>query len=251
MNLNTITITEICDVSVVSSPKGRFAKMENRASYGLSFCIDGQITYTHNQKNIVSDKSSAIFLPQGQTYTLTGDKTGSFSVINFTCNERLCDTVVALPIQSSSGYIREFNKLMTLSLFEGNRAEMMSVLYHILHSLSLESSVCKTIIPAIKYIEENYHAPNISIDFLAQRCNISEVYFRQLFKKQYQTTPHQFITDIRIKKAEQLLAEGSMKIYAIAEKCGFSNQYHFSRMFKKITGFTPVEYRKLNENTEI
>lgn len=251
MTLNNITILDIYDVLVVSSPKGRFAKIENRFCYGLSFCLDGQITYTHNQKSVVSDKSCAILLPRGQTYTLKGDKSGSFPVINFACNEEICDTVIALPIQNASAYIRDFNRLMSLSLFDGSRAEMMSVFYHMLHSLSLENAVCKTIMPAIEYIEKNYHKPDISNIFLAKLCNISEIYFRQLFKKHYKTTPHQFITDIRIKKSEQLLAEGNLKIYAVAEKCGFTNQYHFSRMFKEKIGLTPGEYMKINKNIKI
>lgn len=251
MVLDNITVTDINDVFIVSSPKGRLAKTENRANYGLSFCIDGQITYTHNQKNTVSDKNSAVILPKGQTYTLKGDKSGNFPVINFTCNEYLCDTIIALPIQNTSMYINDFKRLMSLSLFDGNRAEKMSIFYHMLYSLSLENSMCKTIIPAIKYIEENYHNPDISNEFLAGLCNISEIYFRQLFKKYYKTTPHRFITDMRIKKAEQLLSEGSLKIYAVAERCGFSNQYHFSRMFKEKKGLSPGEYMKFNENIKI
>lgn len=251
MILDNITVTNINDVFVVSSPKGRYSKIKNRGCYGLSFCNYGQITYTHNKKTVVSDKYNAILLPQGQTYTLSGDKSGSFPVINFTCLEHLCDTIIALPIQNTSLYAESFKKLMSLSLFEGNKSEMMSVFYHLLHSLSLENTVCKTLKPAIDYIEENYQCPDISNDFLAELCNISEIYLRKLFKKHYNTTPHQFITDIRIRKAEQLLSEGKLKIYAVSEKCGFANQYHFSRMFKKKIGLTPSEYMKSNMNIKI
>ena len=82
--LSNITITDIKEIFTVFSPKGRFVKIENRKCFGLSFCIDGQITYTHNGNKIISDKNYAVILPEGQTYTLYGDKTGSFPVINFT-----------------------------------------------------------------------------------------------------------------------------------------------------------------------
>ena len=153
--LGNITITDIKDIFTVFSPKGRFAKIENRKSFGLSFCIDGQITYTHNGNKIISDKNHAVLLPQGQTYTLYGDKTGSFPVINFTCADALCNTVISLPIQNTEAFIKDFEKLRSLSLFDGNRAGMMSVFYHILHSLSAESSSCNIIMPAIKYLENN------------------------------------------------------------------------------------------------
>ena len=244
--LNNITITDIKDIFTVFSPKGRVVKIENRASFGLSFCIDGQITYSHNGNEIISDKNHAVILPQGQTYTLYGDKTGSFPVINFTCEESLCNTVLSIPIQNTETYIKDFEKLRSMSLFDGNRAEMMSVFYHILHSMSVQNSSCNIIMPAIKYLENNYHNPNLTNAKLAEQCKISEIYFRRLFKRYCNMTPRQFLIDFRISKSKQLLSEGALKINAVAAKCGFSNQYHFDRVFKERTGLTPTEYMKHN-----
>lgn len=244
--LKYITITDIKEIFTVFSPKGRVAKIENRTSFGLSFCIDGQITYTHNGKEIISDKNHVVLLPEGQTYTLYGDKTGSFPVINFTCADHLCDTVISFPVQNTEAYIKDFEKLRSLSLFEDNRAEMMSIFYHMLHRLSAQSSSCNVIIPAIKYLESNYQNPNLTNADLAMQCRISEVYFRRIFTSCYNMTPKQFLIDIRINKAKQLLSEGALKINSVAVKCGFSNQYHFCRVFKEKTGLTPTEYMKQN-----
>lgn len=244
--LSNITITGIKEVFTVFSPKGRSAKIENRKSFGLSFCIDGHITYTHNGNKIISDKNHAIILPEGQTYTLYGDKTGSFPVINFTCAEALCDTVVSLPLQNPTAFISDFKKLRALSLFEGNRAEMMSIFYHIINCLATQSSSCRTIMPAIKYLENNFQNPNLSNAELARQCNISEIYFRRIFTEHYKTTPRQFIIDIRVSRAKQLLSEGALKVCAVAERCGFSNHYHFCRVFKERTGLTPTQYMKQN-----
>ena len=242
--LSNITITDIKEMFTVFSPKGRLEKIENRKSFGLSFCIDGQITYTHNGNKIISDKNHAIILPEGQTYTLYGDKTGSFPVINFTCADFLCDTVISLPVQNTEAYIKDFEKLRSLSFFDGNRAEIMSIFYHIIHRLSEQSPSCKVIMPAIKYLESNYQSPNLTNAELAKQCRISEVYFRRIFTDCYKMTPRQFLIDIRINKAKQLLSEGGLKINAVALKCGFSNQYHFCRVFKEKTGLTPTEYMK-------
>ena len=123
---------------------------------------------------------------------------------------------------------------------------MMSVFYYILHRLSTESSVHNVILPAIRYIESNYQSPKLSNAELAEKCNISEVYFRKIFTETYNTTPKQFIVDIRINKAKQLLTEGFLKVGAVAGLCGFSNQYHFCRLCKEKTGVTPTEYMKRN-----
>lgn len=244
--LNKITITDIKQLFTVSSPRGRKEEIRNRKSYGLSFCYEGKITYEIGGKKMVSDEKHAVILPKGRSYSLYGNKSGIFSVINFDCKDFLCDEVISLPIQSSDTYIKDFEKMKALSLFEENRAKMMSIFYNILHRLSTESSVHNVILPAIRYIESNYQNPKLSNAELAEQCNISEVYFRKIFTETYKTTPKQFIVDIRINKAKQLLSDGFLNIGAVAEECGFSNQYHFCRLFKEKTGFTPSEYLKRN-----
>lgn len=241
-----ITITDIKEIFTVNSPKGRFEKMNLRTSYGLSFCQEGQITYAHNNRRVVSNKNCAVILPKGQSYTITGDKSGLFPVINFDCQTPLCDTVVSISVQNNEAFLKDFEKLKTLSIFKQNRAEMMSVFYHMLHRLSAQNMPCKTILPAAKYIEKNFQNPNITNAYLAQMCNISEVYFRRSFTKHFKVSPKQYILDIRINKAKQLLSEGTLKINAVAEQCGFSGQYHFCRIFKEKTGLTPTEYTKQN-----
>lgn len=249
--LNGITVTDIKQLFIVSSPRGRKEEIRNRKSYGLSFCSEGKITYEMNGKQAVSDEYHAVILPKGMSYSLYGNKSGIFPVINFDCKEFLCGEVISLPIQSADTYIKDFEKMKALSLFEENRAKMMSVFYNILHRLSTESSVRSVIIPAIRYIESNYQNPKLSNAELAEKCNISEVYFRKIFTENYKTTPKQFIMDIRINKAKQLLSDGLIKVGAVAEQCGFSNQYHFCRLFKEKTGITPTEYMKQNRISKI
>lgn len=249
--LNDITVTDIKEMFTVFSPKGRYEKIVNRKSYGLSFCAEGQITYTHNGIKTVSDRDHAVILPMDRTYTLYGDKTGSFTVINFICTEQLCNTVTAILIQNTDAYIKEFEKCRALSYFDGNRAEIMSVFYHILHSLSMQNSSCSVILPAVKYLEKNFRKTDLTNTELASKCNISEVYFRRLFTEYYNMTPKQFVTEIRINNAKQLLSEGALKINAVALQCGFSNQYHFCRVFKEKTGLTPTQYMKINRNYKI
>ena len=127
----------------------------------------------------------------------------------------------------------------------------MSIFYDILHKLSSYSDSNKIIMPAISFIEKNYHNPNLKNQDLAKECNISEVYFRKLFTKHFNTSPKQFILDIRIQKSKQLLTEGMLKINAIADECGFSNAYHFCRVFKEKVGITPTEYMKRNKEFKI
>jgi transcriptional regulator GlxA family with amidase domain len=72
------------------------------------------------------------------------------------------------------------------------------------------------------------------------------VYFRKRFKEHFGISPQQYVIDIRIQRAKQLLVEGSLSLSLIAESCGVTNQYHFSRLFKERTGLAPSEYRNKN-----
>lgn len=220
--------------------------MKNRATYGLSFCVDGQITYTHNGTEYISDPNHAVILPKGQSYTLYGDKNGFFPLINFDCIGDLCDSFVVIPIEDSKFFINDYERIKALSLFEGNNAKILSIFYGIIDRLASHSAVGSTLMPAISYIEKNYNNPGLSNNELARECRISEVYLRKLFVQQLKITPRQFIIDIRIQKAKQLLSEGALKINAVSDRCGFSNPYHFCRIFKDKTGLTPTDYAKQN-----
>ena len=246
--LNNVVITDVVQTFTVQSIKGQTEKIENRDYYGLSFCKEGQITYNLNGEKFISDKNHAIILPQNQTYTLTRDKSGMFPLINFTTMNFLCNKFIVIPIKNPDVYLKEYEQLKALSLFEKSRAKQMSIFYDMISMLDREISQSNTLLtPAIDYLAKNYSLPNLTNESLAEKCNISEVYFRRLFFEQYKVTPRQYIIDLRINKAKQLLTDGILKIGAISENCGFSNPYHFCRVFKEKTGLTPSEYMNQNK----
>ena len=123
----------------------------------------------------------------------------------------------------------------------------MSIFYNMLDSISTAHDPDVNLLPAIQYLEQHSNASDLTVAMLAQKCKISEVYFRKLFIKSYGITPKQFIIDMRINRAKQLLTDGLLKISAVSEQCGFSNPYHFCRVFKQKTGTTPTEYMKQNK----
>ena len=250
--VRNIVVTKINDVTTVFSPKGRYEEMKCRQKYGLSFCKEGKITYIHNGIEYVSDPSNVIILPKGQRYIIRGDKTGSFPVVNFESADFITDKFLLLPIGNTETLSNDYEQMKSLILFERNRQRVMSIFYNMLHNISFaDEHKNDTLSPAIRFIEENYTLPDITNETLAKKCNISEVYFRKLFLKNYGTTPKQYIIQARINKAMQLLTDGMMKINTISEICGFTNQYHFCRVFKEKTGLTPTEYMKENRVNKI
>lgn len=248
--LDGIVVTKIENLITVTTPREKSYGVKNREFYGLSFCIEGQITYTLDNEKYISDRTCAVILPKGRSYMLHHDKNGIFPLINFQCAEPLCDKHLLIPIDNPDQYIKDFETMRQLSLFDGNRMKIMSIFYGMLHRLASHTS-SGILAPAIKYIEANYHDPTLSNCDLAEQCHISEVYLRKLFAEKYGMTPKQFIIDIRLNKAKQLLSEGKLRIFDVAEQCGFSSPYHFCRTFKEHVGVTPSDYAQNNRFSEM
>ena len=130
--LKNIVITQIADAITVYSPKGRLEQMENRKYYGISFCREGQITYTHKGKEYISDNKHVIILPKGQSYTLKGNKTGEFPLINFMSSEPICDTFLLFPVKNINMFMNDFELIKKLILFPENHLKVMSILYNMI-----------------------------------------------------------------------------------------------------------------------
>lgn len=250
--LKNITVTHIDDAITVFSPKGRVFEMTNRPCYGLSFCLKGQITYTLNGKEYISDPKHAILLPEGQSYTLYGNKEGIFPVIDFKCDSFITDEIHLFTINDIEPFVKDFEKIKSLFLFERNKPLIYSIFYRMIDRLLREQQPKNDILyPAIQFLENNISNPELNNSLLSKKANISEIYFRRLFSQKMGTTPKQYILDIRIQKAKRLLTETEFSVSAISEECGFSSLYHFCRAFKGKTGLTPTQYAQQNKTFKI
>jgi two-component system response regulator YesN len=96
---------------------------------------------------------------------------------------------------------------------------------------------------ALNYIREN-HKNNISLEDVSQHIYISPYYLSHLFKEELGITFVEYLTKVRIEEAKKLLKNSSMSIVAIASEVGYEDASYFSKVFKKMTGLSPNQYRK-------
>lgn len=101
----------------------------------------------------------------------------------------------------------------------------------------------KTILSALRYIDEHY-SENISLSDVAGAIYISKNYLCDLFKKEMNITFIDYVTNLRIEKAKQLLSCSDKKMYEISEAVGYNDYAYFSQIFKRHTGTTLSNYRK-------
>ncbi|MBQ8291359.1 MAG: helix-turn-helix transcriptional regulator [Clostridia bacterium] len=247
MNTDDIVISKICTCGTIRQPTGITLSIENRASYAISFCIAGKITYKHKAGQYVSDKHHAIFHPKGENYTLVCNEGGDFPVINFDCVTPIADEFTQFTIAPSERFIALYKELYGHFLAQ-RKAKAMSVLYEILALLSpnIEQAQLPVLAPALKLLRQRYTDPDLTVALLSQTAHVSEGYFRKLFQREYGVSPKQYLCELRIDQAKRLLSEKRASITEIAEACGFSSVYYFCQAFRESVGMTASEYAKGN-----
>ena len=97
---------------------------------------------------------------------------------------------------------------------------------------------------AKRFIDENY-ADNLTLENIAGEIFVSKDYLNHLFKKNYKTSPIQYLIDVRITRAKKLLCRADKPIGEIAAEVGFSTPVYFSEMFRKHAGLSPREFRHI------
>lgn len=141
-------------------------------------------------------------------------------------------------LASSSDYIRDMRMNEKLSML---LTMLMEESWH-----PEDSTVSKKRMELTKlkeYLDEHY-TEKISLDDLAAQFFINKYYLTKIFKETYGTTINSYIIAKRITRAKQMLRFTDMTLEEIAVAVGMNGGNYFSRMFKKIEGISPREYRK-------
>ncbi|MEM7584729.1 MAG: AraC family transcriptional regulator [Acidobacteriota bacterium] len=89
-----------------------------------------------------------------------------------------------------------------------------------------------------------HYGRGITLEDMAAEAGISPYHFARLFKQTIGQPPYQFVMAYRVEQAKKLMAEPTRPLADVAVSCGFSDQAHFSRTFKRFTGSTPTAWRK-------
>lgn len=99
----------------------------------------------------------------------------------------------------------------------------------------------------VAYLDTHYNE-KISLDRIAQNMYLSPVYISKIFKEETGESPINYLIKIRLEKAKDMLtAPNPSSIKMIANEVGYEDAYHFSKLFKKYYGVSPLYYRKINK----
>lgn len=97
---------------------------------------------------------------------------------------------------------------------------------------------------AKRFILDNYSNPELTLGSVAGYVGLNEKYFSSRFTKEEGMTFTNYLTEVRIRKARELMDQTNLKIYEISQSVGYNSVEHFTRVFKKICKVSPGSYRK-------
>lgn len=101
---------------------------------------------------------------------------------------------------------------------------------------------------AKRYVDRHYMDPNISLSEVAAQVSHSPSHFSAVFSQETGTTFKQYLTEVRIRRAKELLRTTNAKSYEVACQVGYIDPHYFSVVFRKSAGVTPTEYRAQVQN---
>lgn len=252
--LSTLSITEICHIHTTMIEAPSIRPMTDRAWFGLSFAKSGKNIYHHNGKEYLSDPQHGILFPMHASYVLECRESGQFTLVNFLCADDFSlEEFVSIPINNNDYFLRNHTRMERLAMFQNpnNRPRILALFYDTIANLqenTMPSRHLPILRPAIQYMTDHLEDETLCNTQIAACLDISEVYFRKLFKEEYGVAPMQYLQQLRITRAKEMLISSATPVSLISAACGYSSIYHFCRIFKEKTGYTPTEYRNHYRN---
>lgn len=219
----------------------------------LLYIIDGGARYDISGLTFELHSGDMIFVPRRTPYERWIENS-NFHVLYVEFLLEPSENTVYYPkhITNMNDIEFQFRKLYKLwmSNMPGYYASSMSAVYKLFSMIIRSNSPTYLSKDKRLFLEtaqniflENYTNPDFSVSAFVKQANISEPYFRKIFKAAYGIPPNQYLISLRINRAKKLLELNQFSIKEISEQLGFLHQAHFSAAFKKATDFSPLEYR--------
>lgn len=139
-----------------------------------------------------------------------------------------------------------------VSHYQQLRTETVSMLEKMMRSaIAMNENVKPDVVHQIKqYIMEN-SSKDISLEMIADRVSLSPYYISKLFKEQLGLNYIDYLTECRIERAKSLMCDSELSLKEITFEIGYNDPNYFSRVFRRVYGITPTEYRKMLINNKV
>lgn len=235
-------------------------QMQDRFINNLFLIENGRCCYTQDKRQVFAETGDIVWLPQESSYVAQFFSDNDKHVYGICFDFYMIDNQgeLILPPQdirvmahdSDNMYKNLYNAAIEKQLnahgdfaFRACAYNILAHLFNDINRFSDSDNAYLSISYAIRRIEE-FPQCNDSVAALAAKCGISETSFRQKFK-QYTggLGPVEYRNYLRVEKSKDFLQIGHCSIESIADTLGFYDASYFIKIFKRMTGITPHEYR--------
>ena len=234
------------------TPSVKRWRTKNRQTHILGIQLRGNMYHEIGNGEITLTQNSVFFFNQKDDFLAVVKELGESYSIHFTTYEPIETDSFAFKLNNTNEIYSLIERIERQNSTDGNSLLATSDFYRLLSVI--ESYRFQTY---HKHDERSKHAKEyIDLHFKETDClenaaiesKVSRRRFNDLFKALFNSTPNRYLTSVRIKKAKELLLNPEISIKRIAELSGFEDFYYFSKVFKKETGLSPMQFRKANEN---
>lgn len=238
-----------------------FLEAELGADYEVHACVNGREALGEVLRTIPDIVISDVMMPEMDGNTLcsklkTNPNTNYIPVILLTAKSRDEDKLEGLETGADAYIVKPFNMdiLRRTIINQINMHRLLRLKFERNDELEEQVSDIRLKSPDEKLLErimdcinKNLNNSDLSVDMIADQAGISRVHLHRKMKELTGQTPHDFIRNIRLKKAAQLLANQGMNVTEVMYACGFANSASFSTVFKRFYGMSPRDYMREHE----
>ncbi len=213
--------------------------------------IEGEMTITSDGKKTNYKTGDLLFFPHGARYSIQYEEDTKRYGVNFILFDENAEEIILFdaPTLLARGMeetlmLEQFVRCVTLYRTSTNRIALKGEVFSLFSSAMVMYTTKNAptgIQPAIDTIRNSIH-DELRIADLAAACGMSESTFRREFHRYAGVSPKQYILDRKLNKAKQMLRSGYYPIKEICMILGFFDDAYFSKIFKKNTGMTPMQY---------
>ncbi len=219
---------------------------------------NGKVEYTlKNGKNLQAESGDLVYIPAGSEYITSFSLDRNNLISSIGINFKLFDEnnnylthneIFTFNSSKVKKVIYEIERLsytfnQTKNKFNAELYNIFNILCDEFYAQNYTSEDFSIIKNGVEFIHQNYDK-NFELTILSKKCNVSDVYFRKLFKKLLGYSPIEYRIKLRLEKACDYLKFTTIPVQLIAENLGFTDSAYFTKVFKEKYNVTPLNYRK-------
>jgi AraC family transcriptional regulator, transcriptional activator for feuABC-ybbA operon len=213
------------------------------------FMIEPNMTYSLNtEENGLSFYHMTFELKNVAETRITN--ASSQSSVLFPCHGEVTCTPFSTCVDLVEAIYEHHNDIDALESFHNHVRfqQLLLIIFRQNGSKTYDRDIRQAVKQSIAYVRQHYK-DTLTVEELALIANIDRWRYTRLFKEMTGQVPLQYLNEVRINRAKELLLITNDRLYEIAQNVGFNNEYYFSRRFKQTVGISPSQFRRNHQES--